>query len=36
MRVYGYCGGLTPASRLEGPGTIVFDDMRVLPELLGG
>lgn len=35
MRAYGYCGGLTPAHRLEGPGTTVFDDMRALPALLG-
>ncbi|GAA2383792.1 hypothetical protein GCM10010420_02400 [Streptomyces glaucosporus] len=28
------CGGLTPASRLEGQGTVVFDDMRRLPGLL--
>ncbi|MEU1893469.1 HAD family hydrolase [Streptomyces pristinaespiralis] len=34
MRAFGYCGGLTPASRLEGPGTVVFDDMRDLPGLL--
>ncbi|MFF0204583.1 HAD-IA family hydrolase [Streptomyces sp. NPDC005017] len=34
MLSFGYCGGLTPASRLEGPGTVVFDDMRNLPELL--
>ncbi|MFE0625477.1 HAD family hydrolase [Streptomyces sp. NPDC058864] len=34
MRAFGYCGGLTPASRLEGPGTVVFDDMRDLPALL--
>ncbi|MGW8954140.1 HAD family hydrolase [Streptomyces sp. NPDC055709] len=34
MRSFGYCGGLTPASRLEGPGTVVFDDMRELPRLL--
>ncbi|MFJ7420313.1 HAD family hydrolase [Streptomyces uncialis] len=34
MRAFGYCGGLTPASRLEGAGTVVFDDMRSLPELL--
>ncbi|WP_405750908.1 HAD family hydrolase [Streptomyces sp. NBC_01411] len=34
MRSFGYCGGLTPASRLAGPGTVVFDDMRGLPELL--
>jgi HAD superfamily hydrolase (TIGR01509 family) len=36
MRAYGYCGGLTPAHRLEGPGTTVFDDMRKLPALLQG
>ncbi|TLQ48374.1 HAD family hydrolase [Streptomyces marianii] len=35
MRAFGYCGGLTPAARLEGPGTVVFDDMRELPALLG-
>ncbi|MGW2558318.1 HAD family hydrolase [Streptomyces sp. NPDC001514] len=34
MRAFGYCGGLTPAARLEGPGTVVFDDMRALPSLL--
>jgi len=34
MRAFGYAGGMTPASRLEGPGTVVFDDMRELPELL--
>ncbi|MFC4607164.1 HAD family hydrolase [Streptomyces maoxianensis] len=34
MRAFGYCGGLTPASRLEGLGTVVFDDMRDLPKLL--
>ncbi|MFJ6634439.1 HAD family hydrolase [Streptomyces sp. NPDC091376] len=34
MRSFGYCGRLTPASRLEGPGTVVFDDMRELPKLL--
>ncbi|WP_185035514.1 HAD family hydrolase [Streptomyces candidus] len=34
MRAFGYCGGLTPASRLAGPGTVVFDDMRALPDLL--
>lgn len=33
MRAFGYCGGLTRASRLEGPGTVVFDDMRDLPAL---
>ncbi|MFG2983538.1 HAD family hydrolase [Streptomyces sp. NPDC048258] len=36
MRAFGYSGGPTPAERLEGPGTIVFDDMRELPELLAG
>ncbi|WP_327288060.1 HAD family hydrolase [Streptomyces sp. NBC_01198] len=36
MYAYGYCGGLTPAHRLEGPGTTVFDDMRELPALLQG
>jgi HAD superfamily hydrolase (TIGR01509 family) len=34
MRGFGYAGGVTPANRLEGPGTIVFHDMRELPELL--
>ncbi|MFJ3913016.1 HAD family hydrolase [Streptomyces vinaceus] len=34
MRAFGYSGGPTPAERLEGPGTVVFDDMRMLPELL--
>jgi HAD superfamily hydrolase (TIGR01509 family) len=36
MLCLGYTGGLTAADRLEGPGTIVFDDMRDLPALLGG
>ncbi|MER6677423.1 HAD family hydrolase [Streptomyces sp. NPDC000983] len=36
MRSFGYAGGPTPAARLEGPGTVVFDDMRRLPELLAG
>ncbi|MFE7775886.1 HAD family hydrolase [Streptomyces sp. NPDC057445] len=35
MRAFGYCGGPTPAARPAGPGTVVFDDMRALPELLG-
>ncbi|MCX5205159.1 HAD family hydrolase [Streptomyces sp. NBC_00237] len=35
MRAFGYCGGLTRAERLAGPGTVVFDDMGALPELLG-
>ena len=34
MDVLGYAGGLTPASVLEGPRTVVFDDMRSLPELV--
>ena len=34
MDVLGYAGGLTPAEVLEGPRTVVFDDMRRLPELL--
>jgi HAD superfamily hydrolase (TIGR01509 family) len=34
MRVFGYAGGLTPADRLEGEATVVFEDMRELPHLL--
>jgi HAD superfamily hydrolase (TIGR01509 family) len=34
MRAFGFAGGLTPAARLEGPGTVVFRDMRDLPRLL--
>ena len=34
MRAFGYAGGVTPGSRLDGPGTIVFHDMRDLPKLL--
>ncbi|TVS15998.1 MAG: HAD family hydrolase [Gammaproteobacteria bacterium] len=34
MHVFAYAGGLTPAARLEGPATTVFEDMRVLPSLL--
>lgn len=34
MRAFGYAGGLTPAERLEGSGTVVFHDMRELPGLL--
>ncbi|MEU7062680.1 HAD family hydrolase [Streptomyces sp. NPDC046161] len=34
MRSFGYAGGLTPAERLEGPGTTVFHDMRDLPALI--
>lgn len=35
MRAFAYAGGMTPADRLEGPSTVVFDDMRRLPGLLG-
>ncbi|WP_042366055.1 HAD family hydrolase [Streptacidiphilus neutrinimicus] len=34
MRSFGYAGGLTPAERLEGPGTTVFHHMRDLPGLI--
>src|SRR5437588_2813810 len=34
MRVMAFAGGLTPARLLEGPGTILFEDMRELPRLL--
>jgi HAD superfamily hydrolase (TIGR01509 family) len=34
MRAFGYAGGLTPAERLAGPATVVFEDMRELPQLL--
>lgn len=34
MRVLGYAGGLTPAGWLEGPDTVVFRDMRQLPDLI--
>jgi HAD superfamily hydrolase (TIGR01509 family) len=34
MRAFGYTGGLTPSDRLAGPGTVLFDDMRRLPDLL--
>ncbi|MFF5918182.1 HAD family hydrolase [Streptomyces flavochromogenes] len=35
MRAFGYTGGLTAPDRLTGPRTVVFDDMRELPGLLG-
>ncbi|MFL6113803.1 MAG: HAD family hydrolase [Catenulispora sp.] len=35
MRSFGYGGGVTPGSWLEGVGTVVFSDMQRLPELLG-
>ena len=34
MTVYAYAGGMTPAERLIGDGTHVFDDMRELPDLI--
>ncbi|MFE4631789.1 HAD family hydrolase [Streptomyces sp. NPDC056773] len=34
MRAFAYAGGMVPAHRLEGPGTVIFDDMRKLPGLL--
>jgi HAD superfamily hydrolase (TIGR01509 family) len=34
MRAFGYAGGLAPKGSLEGPQTVVFDDMRELPRLL--
>lgn len=33
-RSLGFADGLTPAHWLEGPDTVVFDDMRELPTLL--
>jgi HAD superfamily hydrolase (TIGR01509 family) len=34
MRALAFAGGLTPGELLEGPDTIVFEDMRELPRLL--
>jgi HAD superfamily hydrolase (TIGR01509 family) len=34
MDVLGFAGGLTTPDVLEGPRTVVFDDMRMLPRLL--
>jgi HAD superfamily hydrolase (TIGR01509 family) len=34
MACFGFAGGITPAERLEGPGTVVFDDMAQLPGLI--
>lgn len=34
MRVLAFAGGLTSAANLDGPDTIVFEDMRELPGLL--
>jgi HAD superfamily hydrolase (TIGR01509 family) len=36
MRALAYTGGLTPAHRLRGRDTVLFEDMRELPELLAG
>jgi HAD superfamily hydrolase (TIGR01509 family) len=36
MDCLAYHGGVTSADDLRGPGTIAFDDMRRLPELLAG
>jgi HAD superfamily hydrolase (TIGR01509 family) len=35
MRALAFAGGLTPAELLSGPNTVVFDEMRELPGLLG-
>lgn len=35
MAVLAYSGSVTPAHLLEGPATVVFDEMRLLPRLLG-
>ncbi len=34
MQVLAYAGGVTPAEKLAGPNTVVFDHMRELPALL--
>ena len=34
MRSVGFAGGLTPADWLEGPGTVVIDDMSLLVDLV--
>jgi HAD superfamily hydrolase (TIGR01509 family) len=34
MRVLGYAAGMIPRHWLEGPDTVVFDDMRALPALI--
>jgi beta-phosphoglucomutase-like phosphatase (HAD superfamily) len=36
MDALAYAGGVTPAEVLAGPRTVVFDDMRKLPQLLTG
>lgn len=35
MRSVGFAGGLTPGEWLEGPGTVVIEDMAQLPDALG-
>ena len=35
MQVFAFAGGVTDASKLRGDGVSVFDDMRLLPALLG-
>jgi HAD superfamily hydrolase (TIGR01509 family) len=35
MRAFGYAGGLSTPERLAGEATVVFEDMRELPRLLG-
>lgn len=34
MTSFGFAGGLTPPEWLEGPDTVVFDDMAQLPALI--
>jgi len=34
MRCFGYAGGVTSGVKLAGSGTVVFEDMRRLPDLL--
>jgi HAD superfamily hydrolase (TIGR01509 family) len=34
MRAFAYLGGMVAPEVLEGPGTVLFDDMRALPELI--
>jgi HAD superfamily hydrolase (TIGR01509 family) len=36
MQVFGFSGSVTPAARLQGPNTVVFDRMTDLPDLLNG
>jgi HAD superfamily hydrolase (TIGR01509 family) len=36
MRALAFAGGLTPAELLDGPNTVIFEDMRELPGLLEG